>query len=88
MGLEASEKPITLDSVFRAASCTKMITGIACMQLVESGVLQLDSPGQIESLAPELRDVKVLTRAADGSFSLVEKTTRITLRMLLNHTGE
>jgi CubicO group peptidase (beta-lactamase class C family) len=38
----ASSEPMTLDSIFWIASCTKMITGIACMQLVEQGKLWLD----------------------------------------------
>lgn len=75
---------MTLDSIFWIASCTKMITGIACMQLVEQGVLNLDDSDQVEKICPELKDVKVLQD--DGT--LVEKRRGITLRMLLNHTGE
>ena len=32
-----SDEPMTLESIFWIASCTKMITGVACMQLVEQG---------------------------------------------------
>lgn len=78
----ASKEPMTLDSVFSLFSCTKLITTIACMQLVEKGVLSLDDADQVERLAPELKDVKVLK---DGV--LVPKTGRITLRHLLTHTG-
>ncbi|PKX97003.1 serine hydrolase domain-containing protein [Aspergillus novofumigatus IBT 16806] len=78
-----SEEPMTLDSIFWIASCTKMITGIACMQLVEQGVLNLDDADQVEKICPELKEVKVLQD--DGS--LVEKRRGITLRMLLNHTA-
>lgn len=78
----ASNEPMTLDSVFSILSCTKLVTAVACMQLVEQGVLRLDDVDQAESLAPELREVKVLQE--DGQ--LVEKTSRITLRMLLSHT--
>lgn len=81
-GHESSE-PMTLDSIFWIASCTKMITGIACMQLVEKGILSLDSSTLVESLCPELKEAKVLTD--DGK--LVEKKRGITLRMLLSHTG-
>lgn len=58
------------------------------MQLVECGTLLLDSSEQLESFAPELRDVQVLERAAEGlgGFRLVPKERGITLRMLLNHT--
>lgn len=65
------------------ASCTKLITAIACMQLVEQGRILLDDANQVEAVCPELRDVQVLQE--DGS--LVGKTRRITLRMLLTHTG-
>jgi hypothetical protein len=37
-----SNEPMTLDSVFWIASCTKMIGGIVCMQVVEQGKLSLD----------------------------------------------
>lgn len=70
--------------IYWLASCTKLITGIACMQLVEKDTLDLDDADQIERFCPELKDIKVL--GEDGI--LVEKAERITLRMLLTHTGE
>lgn len=76
-------EPMTLDSIYWIASCTKMIVGVACMQLVEKGVLKLDDAEFVEKLAPELKAVKVLR--ADGT--LEEKKRGITLRMLLTHTG-
>jgi Beta-lactamase class C and other penicillin binding proteins len=82
-GYGTSEK-MTLDNIFWIASCTKMIVGIACMQLVEKGLLDLDDSDQVEKLCPELKQVKVLQD--DGK--LVEKKRGITLRMLLNHTGK
>ncbi|KAI9733618.1 MAG: hypothetical protein M1834_003220 [Cirrosporium novae-zelandiae] len=78
-----STEPMTLDSVYWIASCTKMIVGIACMQLVEQGKLALDDGEQVEKLCPELKAVKVLQD--DGT--LVEKKRSITLRMLLTHTA-
>ncbi len=57
-----SSEPMSLDSIFWIASCTKMITGVACMQLVEQGKLSLDDPAQVELLCPELKDVKVSSR--------------------------
>jgi CubicO group peptidase (beta-lactamase class C family) len=78
-----SSKDMTLDNVFWIASCTKMIAGIACMQLVEQGKLHLDDGTEIERLLPELKDGKILQ--TDGK--LVEKNKKITLRMLLTHTG-
>lgn len=46
------DEDMTLDHSFWIASCTKMITGIACMQLVEQGKLELDSVELVEKLAP------------------------------------
>lgn len=57
------------------------------MQLVEQGKLSLDDAQQVETIAPELRDVKVLEGDLKSGFRLVEKQRKITLRMLLNHTG-
>ena len=78
-----SSDQMTLDSVFWIASCTKMIAGLACMQLVEQGKLHLDDGDEIENLIPELRNLQVLQK--DGK--LVPKNKKITLRMLLSHTG-
>lgn len=80
------KSPMTTDTIFWLASCTKLITSIACMQLVESGNLDLDDSEQLESLAPELKQVQVLERDGDDGFRLVPKERSITLRMLLNHT--
>ncbi|OJJ05771.1 hypothetical protein ASPVEDRAFT_199204 [Aspergillus versicolor CBS 583.65] len=79
----ASKEPMTLDNIFWIASCTKMLVGVACMQLVEQGVLKLDDGAQTESLCPELKTFQVLQE--DGS--LVDKNKAITLRMLLTHTA-
>ncbi|KAI3322514.1 beta-lactamase/transpeptidase-like protein [Xylariaceae sp. AK1471] len=78
-----SADPMTLENIFWIASCTKMVTALACMQLVEKGTLRLDDADQVESLCPELRAMKVLRK--DGSFE--EKRKGITLRMLLSHTA-
>lgn len=81
-GVNSSED-MTLDNVFWIASCTKMIAGIAVMQLVEQGKLHLDDGEEMEKLVPELKNTKVLGK--DGK--LVEKEKKITLRMLLTHTA-
>jgi CubicO group peptidase (beta-lactamase class C family) len=78
-----SKEDMTLDNIFWIASCTKMIVGVACMILVEQGKLHLDDGEEIEQLIPELKEIKVLQK--DGT--LVEKNKKITLRMLLTHTG-
>jgi CubicO group peptidase (beta-lactamase class C family) len=78
-----SPEPMSTDSVFWIASCTKLITGIACLQLVEQGQLSMDDANEIERICPELKDVKVLQE--DGK--LIDRKRGITLRMLLSHTG-
>lgn len=80
---------MTLDSVFWIASCTKMIGGIVCIQLVEQGKLSLDDADLAEKLCPELKEVKILRGyGQDEKPILVEKKNRITLRKLLSHTCE
>ncbi|KAK1973479.1 beta-lactamase [Colletotrichum cereale] len=81
-GISSSE-PMTMETVYWMASCTKMIVGVACMQLVEKGILNLDDSDHLERLCPELVDIKVLN--VEGK--LVEKKRGITLRMLLTHTS-
>jgi CubicO group peptidase (beta-lactamase class C family) len=68
------------NDVYWLASCTKLVTAIACLQLVEKNILGLDDAECVSRLCPELEDVNVL--GPNG-----QKTKRITLRMLLTHTG-
>jgi CubicO group peptidase (beta-lactamase class C family) len=77
-----SDDPMTLDTVFWIASCTKMVAALACMQLVEQGKLSLDDPQSVYKLCPEVEKAKVLQ---DGK--LVDRKGDITLRMLLAHTA-
>ncbi|KAM0428475.1 hypothetical protein ACHAPT_006835 [Fusarium lateritium] len=83
----SSQDLMSTDTIFYLASFTKVATSVSCMQLVERNLLHLDDADEVERICPELRDVKVLTRTADGGFELVDKKRRITLRMLLNHTA-
>lgn len=81
-GIE-SDEAMTPENIFWIASCTKMLTGIACMQLVEKGMLKLDDGAHLEGLCPELKDLPVLRK--DGTVE--KKNKAITLRMLLTHTA-
>ena len=49
---KGKQEKMTMDTVFWIASCTKMVTGIACMQLVEQGKLALDDGDLVEKIAP------------------------------------
>ncbi len=71
------------------ASFTKMVAGIAAMQLVEQGKISLDDEEQAGKIAPELVRVKVLKGFDENDKPIFgEKERGITLRMLLSHTGE
>ena len=84
-----SKEPMTLDSVFWIASCTKLIGGIAALQLCEQGKLALDDPDLVEQVAPELKNIRILKGLDEnGNAQYVDKSKRITLRMLLTHTGK
>jgi CubicO group peptidase (beta-lactamase class C family) len=81
-----SEAPMTLDTVGWIASCTKAITGTACMQLVEQGRIDLDSPAR--QWVPRLADCKVLEGFDDAGQPRLRAAKRpITLRHLLTHTA-
>lgn len=82
----STDKPMTTDHVFWLASCSKLLGAICAMQQVEKGLIGLDDADKVEELVPELRDVKLI-KQVDGKLTLVEKTKRITLRMLLTHTA-
>ena len=83
LGLDAS---MTLDTVFRIASMTKAVTGVAAMQCVERGKLALDQPAG--EIMPELAEPQVLEGFdADGKPILRAARRKITLRMLLTHTA-
>jgi CubicO group peptidase (beta-lactamase class C family) len=87
-GLRAMDAPkhMTTDTVFRIASMTKAVTGVAAMQLVEQGKLSLDSPA--EQILPFLAETQVLD-GFDGAGKPILRApkTEITLRKLLTHTA-
>ncbi|KFY84259.1 hypothetical protein V500_09455 [Pseudogymnoascus sp. VKM F-4518 (FW-2643)] len=77
-------KPISSDTVMWVASCTKLLTSISLLQLMERGLLSLDTP--IASLLPELSDPSVFTgfnSASTPEFTKAEK--EITVRMMMSH---
>src|SRR5438477_8273000 len=50
-------KPMAKDAIFRMASMSKPITGVAIMMLVEEGKLRLTDP--VSKFIPEFKDLKV-----------------------------
>ena len=75
---------ITPDSLFRAYSQTKPVTGIAAMILIDDGKLKLDQ--NIADFIPGFANPRVLT---DGTKSLESRAAKgpITVRHLLTHTA-
>jgi CubicO group peptidase (beta-lactamase class C family) len=85
LGLD-NHAPMTPDTVVWIASCTKAITSVAALQLVERGLIDLDEP--VGPRLPALAAPKVLTGfAADGAPILIPAQAPITLRRLLTHTS-
>ncbi len=78
-------RPATIDSLYRAYSMTKPITGMAAMMLIDAGRLGLDQP--IAEILPKYAHMQVQT-TPDGSITdLRPAKTAITIRHLLTHTA-
>ncbi|ORY16081.1 beta-lactamase/transpeptidase-like protein [Clohesyomyces aquaticus] len=83
---DGDQSPIQFNTVMWIASCTKLMTSICAMQLVERGLLTLDAP--IYGVIPELKDQKVLEGFDDDGKPIeVERKNPITLKLLLTHSS-
>ncbi len=72
-----NKTPVQPDALFRIASVSKPITGVAIMKLVEEGKLKLD-----DRVAPFIAHLA----PAQGA-TVDPRWEQITIRQLLNHTG-
>lgn len=80
------DEEMTPDTVFCIFSCTKAVTGVAVMQLVEEGVLDLDTPA--EEYAPEISEVGVLEGFdGDGEPRVRPPRSKVTVGQLMLHTA-
>ncbi|WP_331090798.1 serine hydrolase domain-containing protein [Phenylobacterium sp.] len=81
-GKQAADQPTPMatDSIFRIASMTKPVTGVAMMQLWEQGKWKLDDP--VAKHIPEFAGLKV--KAAAG---LVDQVQPMTMAQLMSHTA-
>jgi len=78
--------PMTLDTTFWIASCTKLLTTIAALQCVEKGLWSLDA--DVSDILPEWRTSEILTGFDEsGEPQLSKATNTITLRQLLTHSS-
>ena len=93
-----SKKPMTKDAVFRIASMTKPVTGVAIMMMMEEGKLRITDP--VSKYIPSFKDLKVavpLPRQgpppgadeppAPPRFYTVPAEREVTIRDLLTHTS-
>ncbi|GAA6000893.1 serine hydrolase domain-containing protein [Rhodotorula paludigena] len=86
----AAEEPhgesVTASHVFELFSCTKLVTVIALVQLIEQGTVALEDDAAI--FMPELGRVKLFRGFnSAGELLLEENQTPITVRMLATHTA-
>src|SRR5258706_16343882 len=92
-----SKKPMTKNAVFRIASMTKPVTGVAIMMMMEEGRLRITDP--VSKYIPSFKDLKVAVAeprgrgavAADADtpprvkYYRVPAEREITIRDLLTH---
>lgn len=76
-----TKAPLKRDTIFRIASMTKPVTGVAMMILYEEGKWKLDDP--VAKHIPEFADLKV--KGSDGA--LVPQAHPMTMRELMSHTA-
>jgi CubicO group peptidase (beta-lactamase class C family) len=98
MDLE-SKQPMTPGSMFRIASMTKPVVGVAIMMMVEEGKLRLNEP--VSRYIPEFRNMKVAVLQTGGGrgaaapaapssapqFYTVPAQREITIKDLLTHVS-
>jgi CubicO group peptidase (beta-lactamase class C family) len=79
-----SGTPMRKDAIFRMASSTKPVTGVAIMMLIEEGKIGLTDP--VSKFLPEFKGMKVAVEK-DGEVQLVAAEREVTIRDLLTHTS-
>jgi CubicO group peptidase (beta-lactamase class C family) len=75
-----TKTPLAKDTIFRIASMTKPIVGVAMMMLFEEGKWKLDDP--VARYIPQFKDLKVATASGD-----VAQVHPMTMRELMSHTA-
>jgi CubicO group peptidase (beta-lactamase class C family) len=92
-----SKKPMRKDSIFRLASMSKPVTGVAVLLLLEEGKLRLTDP--VSKFIPEFKSMKVAVakpgaqparagaNSGEVAFDVVSASREITIQDLLTHTS-
>ena len=77
--------PVTVDTLFRIMSMTKMPCTVAALQQVEQGNLDLDAP--VADYCPEFAEIQMLT-GFDGDTPMLRPPARqATVKNLVTHTS-
>lgn len=80
------DTPVTPDTLFRMASMTKPITGVAAMRLVEQGKLSLDD--DVEKYLPQFANMRVAILDENGNVTgSFPAQNKIKILHLLTHTS-
>jgi CubicO group peptidase (beta-lactamase class C family) len=77
--------PMTVESILPVASCTKLVTTVAALRLIEANRLHIMAP--VATYLPELANLRVARRDADGNLSLesAPATRQPTVQDLMTH---
>ena len=82
----ATGEPIAPDTIFRIASMSKMVTGVALMILFEENKFNLDDP--VAKFIPEFAHLKVYAgKDAAGRPKLIDPVHPPTMRELMSHSA-
>ena len=89
MDIEANA-PMRKDAIFRIASMTKPVTGVAILMLVEEGKIRLSDP--VSRFVPEFEEPKVAMPLPDsageeGGIYTVPAEREVTVHDLITHTS-
>jgi CubicO group peptidase (beta-lactamase class C family) len=84
-GVAKDARPLEFDQTYFVASCTKLVTSIAALQIVERGLIALDDP--LDEHLPELTSQPIITAKGDADYTLNAATKTMTLRHLLTHSS-
>src|SRR5258708_13066202 len=76
--------PVSVDTLFRIMSMTKMPCTVAALQQVEQGHLDLDAP--VADYCPEFAEVQVLTGFDGDTPRLRPPARQATVKNLVTHT--
>lgn len=79
-----TKAPMRKDAIFRMASSTKPVTGVAILMLIEEGKVGLTDP--VSKYLPEFKGQKVAVEK-DGNVELVAADREVTIRDLMTHTS-